>query len=176
MNQLDEKINKEARKLLLIFNKNKLNLSTAESCTGGLISTAITSLSGASSVYIGGIIAYNNEVKNKLLGILLNIINDNGDVSAAVAEEMSLNTVKIFKTDFAISVTGVAGPTGGSAEKPVGTVWVGVSYFIEGKIKTKSNLFSFGRMSREHIRKLTCYEAIKLTSSIALNIDKNYKV
>ena len=176
MNQLDEQINKEAQKLLLIFNKNKLKLSTAESCTGGLISTALTSLSGASSVYIGGIIAYNNEVKNKLLGIPLNIINDNGAVSAAVAEEMSLNTVKIFKTDFAISVTGVAGPTGGSAEKPVGTVWVGISYFIERKIKTKSNLFSFGNKSREHIRKLTCYEAIKLTSSIALNIDKNYNV
>ena len=97
---------------------------------------------------LGGIIAYNNEVKNKLLGIPLNIINDNGAVSAAVAEEMSLNTVKIFKTDFAISVTGVAGPTGGSAEKPVGTVWVGISYLIERKIKTKSNLFSFGQQEQ----------------------------
>jgi PncC family amidohydrolase len=173
MKQLNTLIDKEAQKLLFIFNKSKLSLSTAESCTGGLISTIITSFSGASSVFMGGIIAYDNQVKNKLLGIPFNIIDNNGAVSAAVAEAMSQNTVKMFNTNFAISVTGVAGPNGGSVEKPVGTVWISISYLIGKSIKTKSNLFCFGQKSREHIRKLTCYEAMKLANSIALNNNKN---
>lgn len=169
INKVNRLMRDEAEKLLFIFDKNNLSLSTAESCSGGLISTTLTSISGASSVYMGGIIAYDNKVKNKILGIPKNILDMSGAVSSDVAEAMSENTIKMFKTDFSLSVTGIAGPNGGSKIKPVGTIWVGISYLVKKNIITESNLFCFGQKSREHIRALTCYETIKLINSIVLN-------
>ena len=101
---------------------------TAESCTGGGIGELITEVSGASSVFSGGFITYSNELKEKLLGVDGKKISRHGAVSSEVAIQMAEGAQRLTKADYAVSVTGVAGPTGGSDEKPVGTVWFGLSY------------------------------------------------
>ncbi len=101
------------------------SISTAESCTGGLISHKITSVSGSSNYFKGSIIAYSNTIKNKQLGIPLSIIKEFGSVSEEVAILMAKNVREIMGTTYSVSTTGIAGPTGGSKEKPVGTVWIG---------------------------------------------------
>ena len=101
------------------------SISTAESCTGGLISHKITSVSGSSNYFKGSIIAYSNTIKNKQLGIPLSIIKEFGSVSEEVAILMAKNVREIMGTTYSVSTTGIAGPTGGSKEKPIGTVWIG---------------------------------------------------
>lgn len=107
--------------------KKGVHLSTAESCTGGLISGALTSVAGSSSVVEGGIVSYSNDVKNKVLGVSASDLRTFGAVSEPVALQMADGSRRVLGTDIAVSVTGIAGPGGGSKEKPVGTVWFGVS-------------------------------------------------
>lgn len=104
-----------------------LHVSTAESCTGGLISGALTSVAGSSSVVEGGIVSYSNDVKNKVLGVSSDDLKVFGAVSEPVALQMAGGSRHVLSTDVAVSVTGIAGPGGGSKEKPVGTVWFGIS-------------------------------------------------
>ncbi|MFC5051214.1 competence/damage-inducible protein A [Rubritalea spongiae] len=100
-------------------------LSTAESCTGGRISSRITDVSGASAVFTHGFVTYSNEAKQELLGVGAEILEEFGAVSEEVATAMAEGALRASKADIAVAVTGIAGPTGGSAEKPVGTVWLG---------------------------------------------------
>jgi len=102
-----------------------LTIGFAESCTGGRIGSRIVSVSGSSAYFTGSIVSYDNQVKIDVLGIDSEILQTKGAVSREVAEAMALNARRILKTDIAVSVTGIAGPTGGSPEKPVGTVWIG---------------------------------------------------
>ena len=102
-------------------------VATAESCTGGILATAFTTLPGSSAVYIGGVSSYANSAKSKLLDVDPALILAHGAVSQEVAIKMSEGVRKELGADWAISVTGVAGPDGGSAEKPVGTVWFGLA-------------------------------------------------
>jgi len=102
-----------------------LTLATAESCTGGLIGHALTEIPGSSDWYRGGIIAYANEVKEKQLAVPGSAIHDHGAVSEPVVRFMAQGARNALGTGAAISVSGVAGPSGGSPEKPVGTVWIG---------------------------------------------------
>lgn len=118
----------------------KATLSTAESCTGGYLAHKITSVPGSSAYYMGSILSYSNAVKHQQLHIPIELINHYGAVSEPVAKAMAENVKNILKTDFAIATTGVAGPGGGSEEKPVGTVWIGVS----GPTGTFARMFSFG--------------------------------
>ena len=104
-----------------------LTLATAESCTGGVIASKFTAQAGASAYFLCGVVAYSNESKNKVLGVEMSDIIENGAVSEQVAKAMAMGVRAISGADFAISTTGIAGPTGGSAEKPVGTVWIGVA-------------------------------------------------
>lgn len=104
-----------------------LTLAVAESCTGGLVTKQLTDPPGASAVLVGGIIAYANSVKEALLGVRPETLARYGAVSGETAREMAVGARQLLKTDCTISVTGIAGPTGGSAEKPVGTVWVGAT-------------------------------------------------
>jgi nicotinamide-nucleotide amidase len=115
-------------------------LSTAESCTGGYIAHLITSISGSSSYYKGSVIAYSNDIKIKQLGVNERSIEEFGAVSKQVVEQMALGVMKITGSDFAIATSGIAGPDGGSAEKPVGTVWIAVA----GKDEMFSKDFKFG--------------------------------
>ena len=102
-------------------------LAVAESCTGGLVGNLLTDVSGSSSYFLGGIIAYSNEVKADLLGVPSEVLDRYGAVSQETALAMADGARRIFNVEVAASVTGVAGPTGGTAEKPVGTTWIAVT-------------------------------------------------
>jgi nicotinamide-nucleotide amidase len=125
------------------------SLSVAESCTGGRISSILTSISGSSQMFKGGAVVYSNESKIAILGLNSKIIEDYGAVSKECAEEMAIKAREIFETDYAISATGVAGPTGGTAEKPVGTIWIAVAG--DGFVLSRKNIFT-GDRERNTIR------------------------
>ncbi len=139
----------------LLINKS-LTISTAESCTGGLIGHMLTSIPGSSSYFMGGIISYSNEAKMDLLNVSPETLKQHGAVSAQTAEEMALGVKSQFKTDIGVSVTGIAGPDGGSDEKPVGTVFMG--YFIFGGLYSVRYLF---KGDRAEIKQQTAETALE---------------
>jgi PncC family amidohydrolase len=102
-------------------------ITTAESCTGGLVAHRITNVSGSSEYFPGGVVAYSNEIKAGLLGVDWNTLNTHGAVSEETVIEMARGVRKLLGADIAVSVSGIAGPTGGTPEKPVGTTWFGLS-------------------------------------------------
>jgi len=104
-----------------------LTLATAESCTGGLIGHRVTSVSGSSAYYVGGVIAYANAVKVRELGVDPTVLEREGAVSEPVARQMAAGVRRRFEADIGIGVTGIAGPDGGTAEKPVGLVYIGLA-------------------------------------------------
>jgi len=110
-----------------LLKEKKLTITTAESCTGGMIANRITNVSGSSDYYLGGFITYSNQLKSEELGVPEKMIADCGAVSKEVAEAMANGARLSAKTDIALSVTGIAGPTGGTPEKPVGLCWIGYS-------------------------------------------------
>ena len=122
----------ELGKLLL---QKGLTLSTAESCTGGGIASVITSISGSSEYFKGGIVAYANEVKTALLGVSETTLEKHGAVSEETVQEMAKGAMKSMKTSCAIATSGIAGPGGGTPTKPVGTIWIAVACY--DKIVTK---------------------------------------
>ena len=128
-------------------------IGTAESCTGGLAAKCLTDISGASEVFMGSVISYSNEVKARVIGVGKEVLDAHGAVSEEVAKEMAQGAIKTLGVDYAVSITGIAGPKGGSKEKPVGTVWVGVAVANEeGDAKLASaECYHFGG-NREQIR------------------------
>ncbi len=130
-----------------LFTDCKLTLASAESCTGGNIAHMITSLSGSSVYFRGSVVAYHNEVKQQLLGVQSEDLIKSGAVSQPVVEQMAIGAKKALGTDYAISTSGIAGPDGGTDEKPVGTVWIAVS----GPNKTVSQKFQFGNIRERNI-------------------------
>ena len=135
-------------------------LATAESLTGGGIGAALTQVSGASAVYTGGIISYTNEIKHKLLGVPMEILDQYGAVSAPVAKAMAEGARKVLDTDIAVSVTGLAGPSGDEFGNPVGTVFIG--YSDSNITEVKHCLFSG---DRESVRNQTIETALRLILS-----------
>ena len=130
--------------------------ATAESCTGGLIGAALTSVSGSSEWYVGGVISYANSVKTGLLGVSEADLGAQGAVSEPVVRGMALGACRVTSADVACSVSGVAGPGGGTPEKPVGTVWIGWSKHGE----TRAEKFHFNG-DRDAVRAQTVTEAIR---------------
>lgn len=116
-----------AEKLIEEAALRNVTIALAESCTGGMIAGVLTDVPGASKVFLGSAVTYSNEAKIDILGVDPDIINDHGAVSSYCAEKMAEGAKRIFRSEIALSVTGIAGPDGGSAEKPVGTVWFGIS-------------------------------------------------
>jgi nicotinamide-nucleotide amidase len=124
-----------------LLNKNNLTLATAESCTGGYLAHMITSVAGSSRYFKGSVIAYSNEVKIAQLGVSRQDLEEQGAVSEEVAKAMAEGIRKELNTDISIAITGIAGPDGGTIEKPVGTVWIAYS----DKQKTLAKKFNFSR-------------------------------
>lgn len=135
--------------ILNIMNERKLTLSTAESCTGGYIAQLITQHPGCSSVYIGGAVVYSNKLKESVLGVSSETLNNHGAVSEQTVKEMALGALAHFKTDYAVAVTGVAGPDGGTPGKPVGTVWIAVA----SSSCVVARLFNFGNKRAQNIER-----------------------
>tara|TARA_B100000963_G_C22251206_1_gene504309 strand:+ start:11 stop:499 length:489 start_codon:yes stop_codon:yes gene_type:complete len=160
-----EKINFESEKLYLNCINKKLTITTAESCTGGMISSAIVYINGSSKIFKSSLIVYSNDMKSKLLNIPYNIIKKNGAVSEIVALNMAKNSLRIIKADLSIAVTGIAGPTGGSVNKPVGLVWIGIG--TKEKIFTNKYQFTGNRLE---IRQKATYESLKLVNNVILEI------
>ena len=116
-----------AEKLVRVLTEKKLTCATAESCTGGGVGYAITGVSGSSAVFWGGVISYDNSVKRDVLGVPENVLATKGAVSPECAAAMAEGARRLLKTDLAVALTGIAGPGGGTAEKPVGLVWFGLA-------------------------------------------------
>jgi len=145
---IDEDIPLE-KAILNFMDARSLTLSTAESCTGGYIAHLITQHPGCSSVYWGGAVTYAYELKESILGIKPDTLAKFGAVSEEIVKEMSEGALKHFKTDYAIAVSGIAGPDGGTPDKPVGTVWISVS----SKDKTIAKLFNFSNKRLQNIER-----------------------
>ena len=146
------------QKIVSLLKKKKLKLAVAESCTGGKLSSAITSVSGSSKVFTMGLITYSNQAKISVLKIPKQIIKKNGAVSVQCCLSMVNNLSKISKSKVCISITGIAGPKGGSKQKPVGLVYIGVKI---GK-KVIVNKYNFKNISRAFIQKQTVKKALNL--------------
>lgn len=148
-----------AAKVLHAFEERGLMLATAESCTGGMIAAAITDLAGASNVLERGFVTYSNEAKVEMLGVLPETLAAHGAVSAETAREMAAGALKHSHADVAVSVTGVAGPGGGTAEKPVGLVWFGLAV-KGGEAVSEKRRFSAG--DRAIVRRDSVATALEL--------------
>lgn len=144
----------EAAELLI---RNNLTMSTAESCTGGMTAARLVNVSGISQVFMGGLITYSNEAKMRFLGVKQETLAAHGAVSEETALEMSAGGAAAVGTDVCVSITGLAGPDGGTAEKPVGLVYM--ACFLKGKNTVRRFIF---KGDRKEIREQSAAEALKL--------------
>ena len=135
--------------ILDLMKANNMSLSTAESCTGGYISHLLTKHAGSSAVFAGGAVVYSYDLKESVLGVKHQTLANYGAVSEQTVTEMAAGAIKHFKTDYAIAVSGIAGPDGGMPGKPVGTVWIAVA----NKTKVVAKLFNFGNQRLQNIER-----------------------
>ena len=150
----------EARNLIELLRQHKLMLVTAESCTGGLIAGLLTEIPGSSDVLERGYVTYSNAAKSSCLGVDPQLIADHGAVSEEVARAMAEGALAHSEADLAISVTGIAGPSGGSPEKPVGTVWFAWAVRDGSNVLTDTSCEQFSG-DRELVRELTVAHALQ---------------
>ena len=154
---------KLSQKVVKLLNKKRLKISFAESCTGGLLSSSITSISGSSKVFTLGLVTYSNQAKTNILKVPKKIIMKHGAVSYETCLSMVKNLYKISRTNISISITGVAGPNGGTKQKPVGLVFIGVK---KGN-KTLVKKFLFKNRTRNSIQRSTVNKSLNLILSFA---------
>ena len=152
----------KAKKLTELLTSKNMSIAVAESCTGGLLSSSLTSIPGASSYFNCGFITYSNESKIKMLNVDSQTIELFGAVSERVAYEMAVGAGQHSQSDLTISVTGIAGPSGGTAEKPVGMVCFG--FYVEGEVSTTTQFFSGVRS--EIVSDSITFALTELTSKI----------
>ena len=151
-------MNKISQKIVKLLIKKKLTISFAESCTGGLLSSSITSISGSSKVFTIGLVTYSNLSKINILKVPKKILIKHGAVSYETCSSMVKNINKISKTNISLSITGVAGPKGGTREKPIGLVFIGIK---KGN-KTIVKKYIFKNKKRDLIQKSTVKKALNL--------------
>jgi len=152
---------KLSQKVVKLLTKKKLKISFAESCTGGLLSSAITSISGSSKVFTLGLTAYSNQAKISMLKVPKNIITKQGAVSYDTCLSMVKNLSRISKTNISVSITGIAGPKGGTKQKPVGLVFIGIK---KGN-KTLVKKYFFKNKKRISIQKAAVIKSLNLILS-----------
>ncbi|MCY4378364.1 MAG: competence/damage-inducible protein A [Candidatus Dadabacteria bacterium] len=160
--QKDEPLEEATASLLL---EKDLTLSAAESCTGGLCSSRFTDIAGSSAYFLGGTVVYSNDSKEKLLGVTADTLARFGAVSEEVVFEMARGVRELFGTDIGISISGIAGPGGGTAEKPVGTVWFGFSHVSSGTFCEKRNFTG----TRDEIKNFAASTAIDMVRKFCLD-------
>ena len=153
---------KLSKKIVKILTRKKLKISIVESCTGGLLSSAITSVSGSSKVFTQGLIVYSNQSKIKVLKIPKKTIRKFGTVSEQICLTMVKNVSKICKTNMSVSITGIAGPSGGTKKKPVGLVYIG----IKKANKIDINKYLFKNRGRSYIQKAAVNKSLELILSV----------
>ena len=154
---------KLSQKVVKLLTKKRLKISFAESCTGGLLSSSITSISGSSKVFTLGLVTYSNQAKTNILKVPKKIIMKHGAVSHETCLFMVKNLYKISRTNISISITGVAGPNGGTKQKPVGLVFIGIK---KGN-KTLVKKFLFKNRTRNSIQRSTVNKSLNLILSFA---------
>ena len=151
----------KSKQLISLLKRKKLKIAVAESCTGGLLSSAITSVNGSSKVFKLGLITYSNQSKIKVLKVSKKIIRKYGSVGELVCKVMVKNVSKISKTNMSVAITGIAGPSGGTKIKPVGLVDVGIKKGNRVEIKK----YLFKNKGRAYIQKAAVTESLKLILS-----------
>lgn len=139
--------------LVSYLSRENKKIATAESCTGGLLASRLTDISGVSSVFEMGVVSYSNRIKTELLGVSKELLDSVGAVSEEVAKEMSKGVCKRADADIGVGITGIAGPTGGSPEKPIGTVWI--SFYLKSSGENPAFLLNLNG-TRTDIRNKTC--------------------
>jgi nicotinamide-nucleotide amidase len=144
-----------------MLRERKLTLAVAESCSGGLLSRRITAIPGASDYYLGGAVTYSNRAKASILGVSEKTLADKGAVSAEVAEEMALGAIGVFRADYALSTTGIAGPSGATAEKPVGLVYIACAH--KEQVRAYKYIFIGGRDMVMQRAAQTALDILRLT-------------
>ena len=158
--QIDPSLSEMAAHVLDGFRAEGLKIATAESCTGGLIAALLTSIAGSSDVFERGYVTYSNEAKETAIGVDPELIREHGAVSAPVAVAMAMGALAHSNADASVAVTGIAGPGGGSAEKPVGLVFIAVANRQEEGAFVEE--FRFGATSRDEIRNETSKMAFEM--------------
>ncbi len=146
------------KKIISLIKRKKMKLAIAESCTGGMLSSTITSVSGSSKVFTMGLVTYSNQAKRGILKVPQKILKKHGAVSVQCCLAMVNNLSKISKSKVCVSITGIAGPKGGSKQKPVGQVYIGIRV---GK-KVIVNKFNFKNKGRIYIQKQTVKKSLNL--------------
>jgi len=154
-----------AKRAIDALKADELTVATAESCTGGLVAGALTSISGSSAVVYGGFVTYDNAAKTNMIGVPARLIRDYGAVSAQVARAMADGARNRGRVDIAISTTGIAGPDGGSEKKPVGLVYFACATHEGTKVVERK----FGDLGRDGIREASVLAALELLTDIVVN-------
>jgi nicotinamide-nucleotide amidase len=154
----------DAKRLIDILRARNRKLATAESCTGGLVAAAITAVPGSSDVFIGGFVTYSNDAKSQMIGVDAGLIKHHGAVSEAVAHAMADGAIRATGADLAVSITGIAGPGGGSPHKPVGLVYIGIASVFDAP---RVERHMFGEAGRDEVRLASLRAALRLLEEAA---------
>jgi nicotinamide-nucleotide amidase len=155
-----------ARRLLDLCRARGLKLATAESCTGGLVAAAFTDIAGSSDVFERGFVTYSNEAKQQMLGVLAATLRDHGAVSRETAQAMAQGALRNSQADLAVAITGIAGPGGGTADKPVGLVHFAASA-RDGRLIHRE--MRYGDIGRAEVRRKSVEEALAILEQMANN-------
>jgi nicotinamide-nucleotide amidase len=150
------------KRIIDILTENKQSIVTAESCTGGMIASALTDIPGASAAVYGGYVTYANAAKSRMIHVQARLIRDYGAVSNQVARAMADGARNTARADYAVAVTGIAGPDGGSDKKPVGLVYIAVS----SELATVVIEHQFGDLGRDEIRRASVNAALELVLQV----------
>jgi nicotinamide-nucleotide amidase len=161
---IDAELRDAAKHLLDVCREQGLRVATAESCTGGLVAAALTEIAGASDVVERGFVVYSNEAKESMLGVPASILKRHGAVSAEAAAAMAAGALNNSPADIAVAITGIAGPGGGTKQKPVGLVYFAAAR-RDGKRIARRRLF--GKVGRRRVRERSAAEALELLELVA---------
>lgn len=154
----------DAKRLIDALRAKNRKLTTAESCTGGLVAAAITAVPGSSDVFFGGFVTYSNDAKEQMIGVDADLIKHHGAVSEAVAHAMADGAIRTTGADLAVSITGIAGPGGGSPHKPVGLVYIGIASVFDAP---RVERHMFGEAGRDEVRLASLRAALRLLEEAA---------